>query len=508
MATIKKTSKDENVKKLTKDKFAKLKYLSAWLFKPELNPQFLIEDRREFDTSIKYKLFSYFLDNPKVCWYLNEYLNGFYNFVSNLYEPKDWLYTFSEIIKVSKVKRLWITKFQNLKRDQFTKLLDDYCKVIGEMELNNSEINNLYLLFEHNIIDSNFIEQLQLSISDKGDTKSKSKDVNTIIEDIPIDNSIISPEVVEFCGKVVANITNRNQCRYCPGYKKGNLVLDAPQQTDLDILIIGLYPDSDDIRSQKTLSNNLTFKLNLKTLLDKYKLTYGFSNRILCEPINSDDSQIKKMYECCNGFSTFVHDVTKPKIRIILGSKYAKLLGVKSISKNFGNSILDGNSFLLPDPSEINLNKDKDFKLISTCFENLDKYISFKMNNLKPNGITNFDSVDLNNQLTTKTNNYTLFDIQVIQGKVIYTVLDEYGEKQYIENNIVFPVYIKQGKFNECDFISEEMDFVANLSIFEKQMLSQKLNENLKKKILKSSTNTTEDFDDIEEPPIFDDDMF
>jgi hypothetical protein len=505
MATARKSAKDENVKKLTKDKFAKIKYLSTWLFKPSLSMEFLIEDKNEFNSGLKYRLFSYFLNNPKVCWYLNTYLNGFYDFTSTYYSPKDWLLMFAEIIRMYKIKSLWITKFQSLKRDQFTKLMDTYFKQMGEMELNNSEINNLYLLFEYNIIKQDDVEILQITLSDKGETKTKSSNQQqTVVNREPIKTS---PEVVDFCNRVVNGIQHRQHCKFCPGYRKANLVLEAQKYTDIDILVLGLYPETSDLRSQEFLSEHSIFKTNLNELFKKYNLNYAYSNRILCEASNTDATNIKRMYDNCTGQSTFVHDVAQPKLKIILGSKYAKLLGVKSFNKQMGMSILGGEAFLLPDPAELDLSKDKDFELISACFDNLNEFIKNKSRSWK-NGDSTFDTTTIENQLVTKTNNnYTLFDIQVINGNIIYTVLDENNEKQYItNNNISYPVFIKSGKFNECNFIDDQPDFIAHLSIFEKQILSQKLNDNLKRKILKSNMNNG-----IEEPEDnqpFDDEMF
>jgi hypothetical protein len=507
MATARKSAKDENVKKLTKDKFAKLKYLSAWLFKPSLSMEFLIEDKSEFNSSLKYRLFSYFLNNPKACWYLNTHLNGLYDFTSTYYSPKDWLIAFAEIVKVLKVKQLWVTKFQSLKRDQFTKLMDTYFRQLGELELNNSEINNLYLLFEHDIITQENIEQLQLTVSDKPTSKNTTSIKSTDTQ-VSVKKEVekTSPEVVNFCNSVSGIIQNRQQCKYCPGYRKGNLLLESQKLSGIDVLVLGLYPEPNDIRSQEFLSDHSVFKSNLNELFKKYNLTYAYSNRIFCEVNNTDATNVKKMYENCNGQSTFVHDAIQPKMRIILGAQYAKLLGVKSFNKQIGSQILGGEAFLLPDPSELDLSKDKDFELISSCFENLEDVIKNKCRTWRGNDTT-FDMANIENQLVTKTNNkYTLFDIQVINGEVIYTVLNENNEKQYIRNKVSYPVYIKKGKFNECDFIEDSMDFVAHLSIFEKQSLSQKLNENLKRKILKSNSNN--EVEDSEENQTFDDEMF
>ncbi len=494
------------ISKVPKDKLAKLKYLTKWINNPSLSTELLISDKNEFNTSLKYRLFNYFLNNPKICLYLNKYLNNFYIFVSVYYEPNDWLSTFSQIYQKSNIKNLWITKYQNPKRSQFTKLLDDYYNLIGDLELNQSEINNLFTLFEHNIISNKHIEQLQLSLSKKGSKES--------IQSIPIfnttvvDNKTNSSEVIEFCSNMIANINNRPQCKYCPGNKKGTLVLEAQNYTSLDVLIIGSLPNQDDIRNQKFISNHDVFKSNLNITLDKFKLSYGYSNRILCTNQNTDDTTLKKMADNCSGFSTLVHDIPKPKLKIVLGVKTAKLMGLKATAKSIGTNIGD-NIFILPDPDDIDIDDKKILDKLNIYFSNLEKYISYKVSDwsLLNKAENQVDDIQLlpSGVINSK---YTLFDIQVIHGSVLYIVLDENNQKQFITNNITYPVYIKKGKFNECNYIDGDMDFIANLTIFEKQMLSQKLNENIKSQILKQKPQDEVDEVDEVEYSTDDDEMF
>lgn len=497
MARIAKEKTPTEISKLPKDKLIKLKYLTKWINNPSLNTELLVSDKHEFNTSLKYRLFNYFLNNPKVCAYLNNYLNNFYVFVSAYYEPDDWLITFSQIYQKSSIKNLWITKYQNPKRSQFTKLLDDYHNLIGDLELNQSEINNLFLLFEHNIISNKHIEQLQLSLSGKANKESVQ---NTLIYNSDIvENKSSSSEVIEFCSNMIANINNRPQCRYCPGNKKGTLVLEAQNYTALDVLIVGMLPNQDDIRNQKFISKHDIFKLNLNNTLDKFKLAYGYSNRILCTNINTDDITLKKMADNCNGFSTLVHDISKPKLKIILGAKTAKMMGFRATAKLIGTNIGD-TAFILPDPDDIDIDDKKSLDKLNVYFSSLEKFLSYRVSDWAV--LNKTESAEEDHQLLPSgviNNKYTLFDIQIIHGSVLYIVLDEHKQKQFITSNVTYPVYIKKGKFNECDYIDGDMDFVANLTIFEKQMLSQKLNENIKNQILKQqSQNVADEVDDIE----------
>jgi hypothetical protein len=507
-----------NIKKVAKDKLAKLKYLSEWLKNPSLNPESLIENIDEFNNNTKYKLFSYFLDNPKNSYYLNKYLNNMYDFLSTKYTPLEWLITFSKIIHLTGNKSLWLNRFQNVKRNQFTKLLKEYCKTINDTEFNQAEVNNLFLLFEYNIFSENFIKSLQETVDGKEQkpTKKTTTTTSLITSNTPTDSKT-SATVIEYCSTVMSNINNRNQCKYCPGYKREVLVLESEQYAKLDILVLGLYPNINDIRDHKFLSNQSAFKSNLSLIFDKFKLTHGYSNRILCLPNNVEDDNIKKMYNSCSGFSTLVHDISEAKIRIILGIRYAKLLGIKSPTKNMG-TLVGKNIFLLPDPNDINWSKNKDLEKLETYFSNLEsllqnesiKWLGEKQTNTTENIDKQVDTLLVNNLINEKNpTSYTLFDIQIVKGNVIYIVIDSNNNKQYITNSITYPIYIKKGKFSECEFIESNMDFIANLSINEKHILSQKLNDNLKRQILKMNQNKPEqEEEEINESFVDDEEMF
>lgn len=497
-----------NIKKVQKDKLVKLKYLTNWLKSPNGNIEPLIEDEKEFNQSIKYRLFSYFLNEPKVCFYLNKYLNNFYDFVSTKYTAKDWLLTFAKIIQLANVKNLWMNKFQNLKRDQFTKLLEDYCHLVNETEFNQAEINNFFLLFEHNIISNDYIEKLQSSLNTK-ELVNKNTTTTPIINNTLISSNTtkkINPAIVEFCDRFINNIQNRNQCKYCPGYKRGVLVLEGNQYEALDVLIIGSHPSDNDIRTQEFLSKHAQFKNYLIGVFDVLNISYAFSNRILCNPSNKEDDTLKKMATSCNGFSTLAHDVTKAKLRIILGVKAAKLYGIKCNSKHIG-SLVDG-VFLFPDLEDIDFSKPKEVSRLNECIEKFEKIINYKngewtknkpkIENEPSQELAQFDNLLTKLPSTILPPGCTLFDIQIIKENVIYIIVDSNGKKQYINNNITYPIHIKKGKFSECEFIDNKMDFIAYLSMSEKQILSQKLNDNLKKQIMKTNINEDLEEDIIE----------
>jgi len=469
-----------NVKKITVDKLFKLKYLTSWLNNPNKSIDILINDEKEFESNTKYRLFNYFLNNPKICSYLNKYLNSLYKFNSKQFTPTEWLKCFAFIVSTMDNKNLWFTKFQNLKRNQFTKLMDSYQHLLNESELNKEEKNNLFLLFEYNIFSTERIESL---LHSKESVKSTTPATKIQIEA----TKKINNKVIDFCNKVIANINNRQQCKYCPGYKKEVLVLESEQYENLDVLVLNLFPSIEEIRTQTFLTEYGELKNQLDEMFKQFNLVYGYSNWIICKPPNQEDTTIKNMYSSCSGMSTLVHDITKAKIKIVIGQEYAKLLGIKSITKKYG-SIEEG-YFILPHPKETKIKIDPYLSNLSNLFDS-----TFDANKIQTPQV---NEVKIE-KLLNNNNELTLFDINIIKDRIVFTLIDKQGNKKYINNNIQYPVFIKNGRFNECNFIDIDMDYIVQLSLIERHLLVQKINDNLKRQILKNNSSQDDEEDSIE----------
>ena len=480
---------NKDIKKVavSKDKYEKIKYLTTWLFNPNKPLNLLIEDPKEFNSNLKYRLFNNVLNNPKLCAYLDQYLNNLYDFHSDKYSPEQWLRTFADIIRISKVKSFHFSKYQNLKRNQFTKLLDDYLDLCDYQNLNQEEINNLFLLFEHNILTQENIENIQAIIAGKDNNKevkiNKSQFVN-----IPSQPSIKSADIVNFCNIVNKNIINRNTCKSCAGYQKGNIIIDTnvSEIKPVDINVIcNISPTKEDIKSQTFLAENIDFKNYLIELFNKFNLTFTFTNKVLCYNNLTEPAAIKKVVSTCSGIIGSVNQSFNATLNIVLGAKVAKELGIKSFTKQIG-MLINNKYFLLNHPNEINA---KNLN-VSKQFESLISLLSKQ--NYKSTIIKEQPTVDKNILISDKIiNNYTLFDIQIIGNKVVYIVLDSNNNKEYIVNEFNFPIYIKYGNFKECNYISDKVDFVAYVSAYEKRSIQDKLLLNLKSNILKQAGLST-----------------
>lgn len=486
---------NKEIKKVVKkDKFQKLKYLSHWLMNPYKPMDILIENYAEFNNNLKYRLFNNVLNSPKVCWYINQYLNGLVDFHSAEYLPEDWLITFADILRINKYKNFYFSKYQNLKRNQFTKLLNDYLLLCNYPIINQEEINNLFLLFEHNILTQEYIENFQLILAGKDvihkdkDKSSKSNFVNLISSSLPTSSIVKSADITNFCNIINNTIINKNTCKSCVGYRKGNIIIDTNVEKlgliDVNV-ICNVSPTKEDIKEQTFLADNLQFKNYLIETFNKYKLTYTFTNKVLCYNNITDAPSIKKVVSTCAGMNNLVTQSFQSKITIVLGAKVAKELGIKSFAKQIGNLVND-QWFILNHPDELstkNINIEKQI-------ENLNNILS-KLS-FKTSSTTAVEAESDKNLLITNKNisNFTLFDIQIIGNKVIYIVLDKDNNKQYIINEFNFPIHIKYGNFKECSYISDKVDFIAYVNSYEKRGIQDKLLQNLKSEILKQNINT------------------
>jgi hypothetical protein len=491
---------NKDVKKIKsntdQDKYAKIKYLSNWLQNPNKPPDILIEDLNYFNTNLKYRLFTNVFNNPKVCFYINKYLNNLYFFHSDQYKPLDWLKTFADIVRINNIKNFNTPKYQNLKRNQFTKLLNDYLILCNHSELNQEEINNLFLLFEHNIITVENIENIQDIISGKESKESKIAAVKTQFSNVASQPNIKDPAIVNFCNIMNTNITNKNSCRSCPGYQKGNVILDTnlinPGEVDINV-ICNVSPSREDVKQQVLLAENLDYKNYLIDLFTKLKLTYTFTNVVLCYNNVTDAAITKKIVSNCSGVSSFVTHNFPAKLNLVLGAKVAKELGIKSFNKQIGFTV-NNKWFVMNHPNEIaakNLN-------VAKQFENLISLLNKQSYKTTTN--TQTQQKDSDNLLVSNKpiTDFTLFDIQIIGNKVIYIVLDKDNNKEYIVNEFNIPIHIKYGNFKDCSFISDKVDFIAYVNAYEKRSIQDKLLQNLKSNILKySSTNTDDDNEDM-----------
>lgn len=484
---------DESViKKIKIDKnvlYDKIKYMNKWLFNPDkLKIDPLLEDKILFESNLKYRLYNNFLSLPKLIWYLNKYLNQLYDFHS--FDNEQLLRTFANILKISNIKDnsyLYFSRYQTFKRDSFTKLIDKYCEEIND-SLNSEEIHNLYKLFEVGIIRNEDMDDIESIIEGKSSSDSKSIKSENKSSSVKIEPTTKSNEITQFINAIIGIKVRRNPCNDCPLNKKPTVVLDTnisslTADTPVDIAIIANETASeDDIVNQNPLTgaDGIVFRTLFYKLVERHNLKYVITNASLCCPDKElTDSQLKKVLNNCKGLIDEIHSTFKPNLIIPFGD-IRKNYGIKESLKDINGTIVNKRYFCMPSAKEAEVSKtSKDrFNKAITALD-----LHFSAQNLNRNNIKIDNQYETNFKTTQNSRlerGDTLFNVETLNDKIVYILIDINGKKKYIVEDIQFPIYIKNGTYGDCEYISDNYDSIVFLTAKQKQQLSSKLNQNIK----------------------------
>lgn len=493
----KKTSNTENstdirkkIKQPDRQKyFEKLKYLTKWLFNPEkYNIEILTENTSEFNSGIIYRLYANILTIPKIIWYTNKHLNHIDTFYS---DPADLLRTFSDIIKIYGLKNssaFHFAKFQTFKRDSFIEVIRQYSEDTNSV-LNKQDIINLYRLFELGIIKNDEIE----AIEDIVEGKEKTSKANIKpVEEIKI-NQTKSAEIINFCNNLLTFKSKRNPCIQCPLFYRQTSVIDTNINSFTDIPVdIAIVANEtaleQDIQTQSPLSGDdgVLFRKLFYPLVQKYNLKYIITNASLCFPTNKKESEptnIKKIMGNCRGMIDEIHSSFKPKLIVLFGSSIIKNYGIKDKITDINGEIINKKYFCMTSPLEALRSKtymDRFLKAMFLLEHNISKSVQNKESEPLKSDTTEeeYHNLSITNSRIEKGD--TLFNIEILNDQLVYVFIDSNNKKKYIIEQIQYPIYIKNGKYQDCNYIEEEMDYKVMLTHKQKQQLSSKLNSNIK----------------------------
>lgn len=469
-------------KKQLEIKFKNLKILSRWLlnYSQNINIKSIINDKK-FELNYKYKLFTYILHCPKIVHYCNTYLNSKYEF--SKYTPSEWLLTFKQIIKISNLKSLNFSKYQNPKRNNFTTLINKYYQEVYKISLNQNEINHLFLLYETGHITDLLLKNIEQLVSHK-ETKNKQLQTKKEILKTFKESSITTTKIekTECIKNFITNIQNyirqRKLCIECNLFNNGNIILDTniKEPQNIDIAVIYENPTNEDIKQDKLLSSkiNLLFHKFFNQLVEKYNLKYIITTSLLCHS-KQKNINLKKSIDNCKGITNEIHKNFPANLNIYIGNNTIKYdLNLKGGLTKLNGELID-NNFLIYSPDEVVTSTTK-LKKFETAFNKLDEILK-KSVHQKSN--IDFEKINVNKVLKNQQN-LTLFDIKIIKEKIIFILIDENGHKTCIFEDFKYPIYIKYGKYKNCDYISEKYDAICYLNKEEKSYIQQLLNKNLK----------------------------
>jgi len=501
------SNKSKGIKAISKkDKYLnRMKALTKYLVNPSEELLDIIVENKVEARKLKFRSITYLIKYPKLMYYINKHLNSLYNFEN--FNNREWFITIAEICRMYNIintNSLYFTKFKTDESNGFVSIIKKYSKELNISEPSNSEINAFYILFKNGIITEENIQQLKLVIDGKDKSSATEKKLRKITgEDIlpfqstkqekPIELKFenLSPEVQKFSNMVKNYIKSRNTCKNCPLTNKTPIILDTNLTTPgpVDLFILGLNPDKSECKDNLpfTTTSGKILRRFLTPLVEKHNLTYVISNCILCNTKNIQEiPSIKNVANNCKVIIEEIKQNFSPRLNIVLGGDAMKALGIKGGVTKLNGQMMD-NYFIMIHPEMI-LRNSNNLPKFEKAFESLNKL-------LLTNQLTNTNS-NINTQPTTTLHNIppskiitrfgpnlTLFDIKHIGEQIIYIMNNELGEKKYLIEDILFPIYIKDGNYKDCKIIDNEPQAVAFLTAQQRIDLNKTLHHNLRSMI-------------------------
>ena len=469
-------------------KIAEIKILTSLLFNSNLDDS-QITNSKLFNSTHRYRLFSYIKSNPKLCWYVNKYLNHKFIFSEKI-SSKEWIKTFQYLVNSYNMSKYTINYSRYNKNEfiEFSKTINKYYNVVGDITKSFGDISSLYLLYLKGIINDDNINEIKKyidNINGKGYTKNKH-----IVSIKPKSNLITKPIGNSQLDKIYNNInhtkTNRPLCKSCKLNKNDCIPFESNIKCNqsVDLMIIGPFPFGSDNLEKKELfssDNMLYLKDEFIKIINKYSLSYIITNNILCynHLTNIKNNELKLISDNCADMSLNINNTFNSTIKIIIGKQANSLFNIKLSKNNIGKLF---NNAISCDAPKTKLSKIYK-QTISNIVSNIDLY--FK-NNRKysilddesENSTINIDNMKI---VTRITPNLTLFDIQRIRNQIIYIFINDIGEKRYLLKDINFPVHIKNGIYKDCDYIENQFDHVVYLNDFQKRNLTGILRRKMEK---------------------------
>lgn len=457
-------------KKKIASKIDTLNILTKWLIGKNVSIDPVLNDSNQ--SSYKYRLFNYILKHPKLIYYTNNYCNGLYTF--DKYSLIDWLETFRIIFKrynINSLNHIHFSKYKPAKRTAIKESFAAHIDIHTNAIASNSELNDLYRLYSFKIISDDIVSELKNINSGKNTDKNLPLIIYPPSEQIK--PTVIAPTILKFNTTINNYISHRILCKNCPLFNSQKFPiisnLNDTQNEILDVIIIGEYPTDEDFLSNGKLRY-------IKGLLDKYKLKYLATNLVLCKPNGTEIPNTAKTISNCKGVTEHIYSTFNSKFKILLGTKVKNEFNIKGAITKLNGELVN-EFFILADPSK------PIFKTgLIKLNEYLEKYVNSKINSINiSRESVNKNRIDFSSELKT----HTLFDIKVVNENLLYIFIEnKTGNKKYITEEISFPVYIKAGTYQQCEYILENCDLVTYLSNQQRQNLLQMMRKDLNSSIL------------------------
>lgn len=454
MSKITKVTKNENL-------FKNISILTNILLE---NSEYKIKlfNDSDFNNNVKYRLFNYFLKNPKALRYINERLNNFYTFVS--YNQEEWVETFQTICSISGIKsksQLRISKFRKLDQEKFIDNIKKY-----NDDLNVNEMRELYkLYFNGTIVDEDLLLE---KIQQKNEDLKNSISYEDVISFDKKEKLQLSKEMDNLKNKFFKFIETRSECKECKLYNNEKEFIETNMETKQKADIFIIFNNED---------GEFKFKIKneIKRLIQNYDVTYVMVNSFPCQYDNKlyENKETKEIIQKCNPVMEQLLSVFNPDYIISFGKNSKDILGIKGTISKIQGQFISKKYMVLNETSKIkNGTQSGDaYAKFLKSFQNL-LYERSKRKSIS-RSVLNIDKNKFREDLT-------LFDIKILENKVIYIMINKEGKKEYITEEISYPIYIKNGSYQSCQYIDDDVDSYAIITEKEKNELVRTLRNNIK----------------------------
>ena len=392
----------------------------------------------------KYQIFNLLLNNTSIIKLLDDHFNDIEIFYRmNTYELISSVRKILKIHDIVSKKQLVFNKKEIYIK---SKLFEDYPFL---EELNDNEQDCIISLIQNK----------------KFDAPKKEIVVEINKEDFIVKQEETKPEDIKLLwDQINGYVTSSSTCQGCPLYKNKKLFFDTNLQhkEDIDILILFKNPSKFEIQNQKSLEDDClkSFKDNLEEISKKYRLKYLITYGYVCDN-NQEEVKEPQILKNCNYIHKKLTEMFNPKLVIIPDVKFGKsYLGIKGKT----STQLVNNTLVMLHPQVYFNNIKKYSEEYQNGFDIIENY--FKTSNNK--------EVD---KAITEYNDYFLWDVREISDEQYVIILSNGKEKKKIVQDIRFPIYIKEGKYIDCDYIEDtkNMNFICNLTNEQRKEVMKKL---------------------------------
>ena len=496
MAKLIQKSKKRKPKRNYKDIISRLKILNRYLFNPneELIPK-IFDTKTEFFSSYIYRLYSLIESQPLLLIYVDEYLN---DFSVTSYEPEHIMKSFAILLNLFNIhspNELYYNKFKVNHQEQFYKQLIKYFEEY-DFQVNSRDLLALYHLFNNNIITETQMNEYMDIIEGKSTTK-KTKlpsqqllNVQDIIQKSKVSKNElyeIPPKIQELNNNIINYIKNTTLCKECQLYKAPKVLIDSninDYENGVDIMFIGINPGNEEIKLGRPFIGP-SGELVRGAIAKLSNIRYAITNIIPCHTSNeSDIPKALKNGSKCKHITDKILDVFKPRLIVLFGLQPCRRFGLKGTMAKLNGELQDNKYLPIVHPSAVIRQAKNASNQFVTGFATLSNLLNNnEIHQPSPEDLVPDFNIPPEKTLTKFSPDLTLFDISIVNDKIIYIMIDKNGVKKYIIKDYIFPIYIKYGDYKDCHYIETNVECVANLTAKEKRQLRSKLYHNLTKTI-------------------------